>query len=117
MQHFHTSLHGDVNLNEALYIECAKKELDYNKIEELLKIGANPLGVFNIDTRSTPYAADVVYGEILDYYSHDDVEVPSDYDNSEESNSDSAYNITKLFLDYGMNIKKKHFQMMLVLLI
>ena len=108
MQHFHTSLHGDVNLNEALYIECAKKELDYNKIEELLKIGANPLGVFNIDTRSTPYAADVVYGEILDYYSHD---------NSEESNSDSAYNITKLFLDYGMNIKKKHFQMMLVLLI
>lgn len=108
MQHFHTSLHGDVNLSETLYEECTKKNLDYNQIEELLKQGANPIGIFKIDTRRIP-CADVVYGEILDHYSFDDEGESFSYKKSEESDDDRAYNITKLFLDYGMKITKDAF--------
>ena len=111
MQHFHRSLQGDIKLSRALYEECIKEDINYDVIEDLLKQGANPLGVFNIGNRDNkePFWADIVYGEVLDYYGLHELEETDDYTKTEKIDDDRAYNITKLFLKYGMKIIKEAF--------
>ncbi len=78
-----------VQLNNRLYSECAKKQLDVKAIEELLKLGADPLGA----TSTTGWGLlDHIYGEII-------------LDASDrDSDSKNLPSITELFLKHGMDI-------------
>lgn len=77
----------EAELNKKLYDECSKDSIDYARVEELLKQGADPLGgtaVFGWEL------LDHVYGEIVCDSTYDDsVNLPR---------------ITELFLKYGMNV-------------
>lgn len=73
-------------LNKQLFDACMKDKIDLIEIKDLINHGANPLGLYDFD--------DVVYSRIIYWRSHDD-----DSDNS-------LYEITKLFLECGMQIKE-----------
>lgn len=72
-------------LNKQLYEECVKESVDFDKVERLLVLGAEPLGYINAD--------EIVYSEII-------------YGRNEDDDDDSTLvEITKMFLDHGMKIK------------
>lgn len=77
----------EVELNNQLYEECSKENLDVNAIEDLLKRGADPLGATSISGWGL---LDHIYGEIVD--------------DSQDSNSINLPLITKIFLKHGMDI-------------
>lgn len=74
-----------IELNRVLYDECSKKNLNLDKINDLLNKGADPLGIFN-------KYGEIVYSELIISAIEDD------YKNLCE--------ITKKFLDNGMIIKE-----------
>ncbi len=77
----------EIELNIALKEECNKEKVDFARVEELLKQGADPLGGTAICGWDL---LEHVYGEIvLD---------------SKENNSINLPKVTELFLKYGMNV-------------
>lgn len=77
-------------LNAQLLDVCLADEVDYARAEELLRLGAEPLGRIE-HSWSSP---SVLYDEVVEWF--------CDEDNS----SEDFYKITELFLRYGMNIAK-----------
>lgn len=79
----------EIELNKKLYDECAKikEPIDFALVEELLKVGADPLGA----TKATGWGLlDHIYGDIVG--------------GSQDNNSVDLPKITELFLKYGMDI-------------
>ena len=76
-------------LNAQLLDVRLAKEVDYARAEELLWQGAEPLGKIEYDGYPNN-----LYSEIVSQFFYRD-EIPEDF-----------YNITELFLRYGMNISK-----------
>lgn len=79
----------EIELNKALFAECIKRTVDFEKVEELLKKGADPLGGTAICGWDL---LDHIYGEIIYEESAQDfdcVNLPG---------------ITEMFLKYGMDI-------------
>ena len=79
----------EIELNQRLFDECSKEHIDFAAVEELLKLGADPLGgtaLFGWDLLVHVYG-DVV-GKSQSFHS---VELPQ---------------LTELFLKHGMNIDK-----------
>lgn len=79
----------EVELNKRLYEECSKKTLDCEKIEDLLKRGADPIG-----------ATAVSGWGLLDHIFEDLI------CDSQDSKSINLPKITELFLKYGMDVAK-----------
>ena len=77
----------EVDLNNKLYEECVKEEIDLNVIEELLKKGADPLGATAVSGWGL---LDHIYGDILC--------------DTQDMLSKNLPEITELFLKYGMDI-------------
>lgn len=77
----------EVELNNKLYEECVKEEIDLNVIEELLKKGADPLGATAVSGWGL---LEHIYGEILC--------------DTQDMVSKNIPQITELFLKYGMDI-------------
>lgn len=50
----------ELELNKRLYDECVKAEVDYARIEELLKMGANPVDVYDDNDWGSTVFSDVV---------------------------------------------------------
>lgn len=84
---FYTS--EEIELNKRLYDECSKSHIDFEKVEELLKQGADPLGGTELYGWSL---LDHVYGELVS--------------DSQDSDSIDLPQITECFLRYGMNIDR-----------
>lgn len=77
----------EIELNNKLYEECSKEEIDFGAVEELLKNGADPLG----GTAVTGWGLlEHVYEEIVC--------------DSQESQSVNLPKITELFIKYGMDV-------------
>ena len=77
----------EIDLNNQLKDECSKNEIDFEKVEQLLKQGADPLG-----------GTDVCGWGLIEHIYED---IVSD---SRETNSINLPRITELFLKYGMNV-------------
>lgn len=80
-----------IELNRRLLAECEKGKPDLALIERLLKTGADPLGPTE---NSKEYVSDHLYGELLGFLGEEDqggVFLPE---------------ITRLFLQYGMDIAR-----------
>ena len=77
----------EVDLNNKLYEECVKEEINLNVIEELLKKGADPLGATDVSGWGL---LEHIYGEILC--------------DTQDMISKNLPEITELFLKYGMDI-------------
>ena len=77
----------EVDLNNKLYKECVKEDIDLNVIEELLKKGADPLGATAVSGWGL---LDHIYGDILC--------------DTKDMLSKNLPEITELFLKYGMDI-------------
>lgn len=77
----------EIELNIKLKEECSKDSIDYKRVEELLKQGADPLGGTAICGWDL---LDHIYGEVVD--------------DSLYTNSDDLPRLTELFLEYGMNV-------------
>ena len=75
----------ELRLNDRLFSECIRDEVDFAVIEELLKKGADPLGALSNDIFAH------VYEEVIC--------------ESQDTNSKFLPEITRLFLKYGMDIK------------
>jgi len=72
-------------LNKQLYEECVKEKVDFDKVEELLALGAEPMGYMN--------DVEIVYSEII-------------FGRFEDDDDDlTLAEITRIFLDHGMKIK------------
>lgn len=82
------SIKRETELNKRLYGECINDKVDYKLVEELLKAGADPLGVIIYDDSEKAY----IYGEIIS--------------DSFLNNGENLPKITELFLRYGMDISK-----------
>ena len=79
----------EIELNKRLFDECAKEHIDFATVEELLKLGADPLG----GTALFGWGLlDHIYGYV--------VMGSQDFDSAE------LPQLTELFLKYGMNIDK-----------
>lgn len=81
---------AEIELNVKLWKACnedCENDIDFEKVEELLKQGADPLGG---TAKSGLGLSDHIYGEIVAA--------------SSESNSVNLPRFTELFLKYGMNI-------------
>lgn len=77
----------EVDMNNKLYEECVKEEIDLNVIEELLKESADPL----VATAVSAWGLlDHIYGDILC--------------DTQDMLSKNLPEITELFLKYGMDI-------------
>lgn len=79
----------EIELNKRLYEECSKEPIDFARVEDLLKQGADPLGgteLFGWDLLNH------IYGELIM--------------DSQENESIHLPRITELFLKYGMNVNK-----------
>ena len=75
-------------LNQALLEACLSKPIDYSLVESLLQKGAQPLGiVYSYDS-----IANNLYDEVVDYLFNN------------EDTSEELYQITELFLKYGMDL-------------
>ena len=77
-----------MSLNEKLYKECVKEKVDFGIVKDLLKKGAQPLGLYDVD--------EVVLNRIIYERSYD------------EDDNSLLYEIIKLFLDSGMEIKREN---------
>ena len=77
----------EIELNNRLYDECSKENIDFEVVEDLLKQGADPLG------------ATAEYGWGLMEHVYDEIVCDS-------QDNDSIYlpKLTELFLKYGMDI-------------
>ncbi len=78
----------EVELNNKLYDECLKEELNCDAIEKLLLQGADPLGATAVSGWGL---LEHIYGEIVCDLQDDSSNLPK---------------ITELFLKHGMNIEK-----------
>jgi len=79
----------EVELNKRLYEECIKESPDFALIEELLKMGADPMG----PTAASGWGLmEHIYGEML-------IDL-------KEINSVHLPRLTELFLKYGMDVEK-----------
>lgn len=79
----------EIQLNKRLFEECAKEHIDFAAVEELLKLGADPLGGIAL------HGWDLlihIYGDVVG--------------DSSASNSINLPRVTELFLKYGMNVEK-----------
>ncbi len=76
-------------LNAELLAVCTTEPIDYDRVEELLCQGAEPLG--KVIMYGEP---DNLYNEVIDVYFRND-DTPEDF-----------YRITELFLQHGMDISK-----------
>lgn len=77
----------EIELNKKLKAECSKDDIDFARVEDLLKQGADPLGGTEICGWDL---LEHIYGEIVaDSRYSDGVNLPR---------------LTELFLKYGMNI-------------
>lgn len=75
-------------LNERLLTVCTADVIDFDLAEKLLKQGAEPLG-----TVEGEYGKNNLYGEVAEKHF------------GYEETTEAFYLITKLFLDYGMDIR------------
>ena len=76
----------ELALNRRLYEECAKKDIDYAVVEELLKQGADPLGLM----QNSAFEYESVYGLIVS--------------EAFDEQGEDLIRLTELFLKYGMDI-------------
>ena len=76
-------------LNQKLLEVCTSNLLDFDQVEELLRRGAEPMGVV-----ATKYGANNLFGAIAEELFEF------------EYTTEDFYRITKLFLKYGMDISK-----------
>lgn len=79
----------EIELNKKLLEECSKNDIDFSRVEELLKQGADPLGGTAICGWGL---LEHIYGELVG--------------DSQDSNSINLPRITELFLKYGMDVDK-----------
>lgn len=77
----------EIELNRRLLEECEKKKIDFSKVENLLKQGADPNGGTSVAGYDL---LNHILGDIITY--------------SEDTNSVNLPRLTKLFLKYGMDI-------------
>lgn len=77
----------EVDLNKKLKEECSKDSIDFARVEELLKRGADPLGGTAVCGWDL---LEHIYGEIVA--------------ESQDSDSVNLPRLTELFLKYGMNV-------------
>lgn len=77
----------EIKLNKQLYEECSKDVIDFARVEDLLKQGADPLGGTEICGWGL---LEHIYGEIVG--------------DSQDTNSINLPRLTELFLKYGMNV-------------
>ena len=82
----------EIELNKELLAECIKETVDFAKVEELLKKGADPLGGTAICGWDI---LDHIYGEII---------IKVFLDHSRDSDFVNLPGITEVFLKHGMNI-------------
>ncbi len=87
-------------LNQELMNECIKDEPDLLRIEELLKLGANPLGFVS---DGSDY--DNLYTLLIGHFTHVAHEKYNDKDCDKKYDDSIFAKITELFLKYGMDIQ------------
>ncbi len=82
---------GVIDLNKELYNECLKRELDENRIRELLDEGGQPLGrISNHDEN------EYLYNELLSECSY--------------NNKIKLFDVTSLFITYDMTIRHSNYK-------
>ena len=78
-------------IDQKLYKACIKEPADLNNIEDLLKAGADPMGSIIDDYKDK----NILYPALVNEYVGGRDDSPKDF-----------YDITALFLQYGMDIEK-----------
>ena len=80
---------NQIELNQKLYNECIKKEVNKEKIIELLKNGANPLGSISNQDKYEYLYNELIYNGIDDNL--------------------NLYELTNIFIENGMKINNKNY--------